>query len=73
MCADITEIREDGSPPAGAAGAAGAEGGAEAPGAAGAAGHQGQQGLQAGSSRKDNPSLHNLPHSLQEIPPVSMI
>ena len=22
---------------------------------------------------KDNPSLHNLPHSPQEIPPVSMI
>ena len=70
MCADLTEIGEDGSPPAGAADAAGAEGGAEAPWNAG---QQRQQGLQAGSSRKDNPSLHNLPHSLQKIPPISMI
>ena len=55
MINDITENREDGSPPAGAAGAAGAEGGAEAPVAAGNAGQQGQ-GLPAGSRQQGQPN-----------------
>ena len=55
MCADITEVGKDRSPPAGAADAAGAEGGAEAPVAAGNAGQQGQ-GLPAGPRQQGQPN-----------------